>query len=254
MIGLLGNVSLTGRHIAALLLLALALLLFLFLTMRIRAGRPPRIRHLPAFDDLPLELGHSAESGAPLHFALGSGGLGGSHTLTSIASLEVLEQLAEVATAYGTPPIVTVGDPTLLPLAQDTLRRAYQRQGKPQRFDPAAVRFVTHEPISYAAGTADTTAHENVHASVAMGLFEEEVSLLSHAGASLNMPQMTAVDRLRALGALYPTATKLAAGEELYAGPARLVKSPRHLASLRVQDILRFLLVGALLLKVLGLF
>ena len=254
MSGFLGDLHITGGHIAALLLTLLGLLLLLLFTARIKAGRTLRVRPLPAFERLPAELGSSAESGAPLHFAIGSGDLGGDRTLSSIASLQILEGLAASAAAYGTPPIVTVGDPTLLPLAQDILRRAYARQGTPKQFEPATVRFVAAQPVVYAAGAADVAAHEGIHGNVLAGSFEEEVSLIAHGAEARGLVQTAASDGLRALGALYPASTLLAAGEELYAGPTQVGDSPHRLASLRVQDALRYLLVLAILLKALGVY
>jgi len=254
MTGALGDLQITGTHVAALSLLVLALLFLLLQAARARSGHRPQLRPLPALQDLPATLGCSAESGRPLHFALGSGGLGGDRTLTSLAALEILDGLVDAAVAYGRPPVVTVGDPTLLPLAEDSLRRAYTRRGIPERYDPRSVRFVAAQPVVYAAGAAEVTAHERMHSTILAGSFNEEVSLIVNAGEGRNISQLAAADRLQALGALYPTNARLAVGEELYAGAAQLAALPRYLASLRTQDMLRFLLILAILAKAIGLF
>jgi hypothetical protein len=234
------------------LLVIIAILLLLWTVIRARQGRTPSSRSLPAFDELPTQLGYSAESGAPLLFTLGSGAVGGDRTLTSIAALETLEGLADAAVAYGTPPIVAVGDPTLLPLAEDVFRRAWNQRGTPERYDPSTVRFIGVQPTVYAAGVADLLSHERIHGHVLIGSLDEEAALITHAAEGRGIPQSVAADRLSALGALYPADAHLAAGEELYAGPARVAGLPRYLGSLRVQDVLRFLLIGLILLKVLG--
>lgn len=250
--GLLGNLQITGTHVAALLLSVFSLALLLMLAARARAGHRPLIRPLAAFDRLSPELGRAAESGASLHFTIGSGALGGDRTLSSLAAVEILEGLADAIVAYGQPPVVTVGEPTLLPLAEDALRRAYARRGIPEQYDPAAVRFIAAERATYAIGTADVSAHERVWGNAVIGSFDEEVSLITHAGEGRGIPQIAATDRVRALGALYPVDTLLAVGEELYAGPAQVTGLPRHLSSLRVQDVLRLLLVVVILLRGIG--
>ena len=116
------------------------------------------------------------------------------------------------------------------------------------------MRFIAAQPVVYAIGAADLSRHERVHSNVILGAFEEEVSLVTHAGEERGFPQSVAADRLRALGALYPADAALAVGEEMYAGPARLTNLPRYVTSLLAQDVLRFLLVAVILLKVLGLF
>lgn len=235
------------------LLLAIALVVFLGTALRARRGYIPSTRPLPAFDGLPAELGHSAESGAPILFTLGSGTVGGDRTLTSIAALETLDGLADAAVAYGTPPIVAVGDPTILPLAEDIFLRAWSRRGTPERYNPATVRFIGIQPAVYAAGVADLLLHERAHGHVLIGSMDEEAALVTHAAEGRGIPQSVAADRLPALGALYPADARLAAGEELFAGPSRVAALPRYIISLRVQDILRFLIVLLILTKVLGL-
>ncbi len=53
------------------LLIIIALAVLLWTAIRARRGLLPSTRPLPAFDGLPAELGHSAESGAPILFTLG---------------------------------------------------------------------------------------------------------------------------------------------------------------------------------------
>ncbi len=243
-----------GAYIGALLLALLAFLLLLLLRLRISAGHRPQSRPIPAFDQLPEELSRAAENGTRLHFAIGSGRIGGDRTIASLAAIAAIEELADSATAYRSPPIVTVGDSTLLPLVEDALRNAYARRGIPERYNPASVRFIADQPPIYAAGAADAVRHEQVGGNIIIGSLAEEASLVAHAGETKQLAQIGAVDQLGALGALYADVDSLAVGEEMYSGIARLTLLPRHLASLRTQDVLRFLLIGVILLKILGIF
>jgi hypothetical protein len=151
-------------------------------------GPSPEVRSLPAFQTLVDEVGYSAESGGAIHIALGNGGLYGDDAITSLAGLQVVESLADATVSYSVPPIITVGDPTLLPLAQDMLRRAYERKGIAEQYDPSSVRFIAPSPIAYAAGAANVVAAENVAANVMAGAFEAEVSLIADAGARRDLP------------------------------------------------------------------
>lgn len=221
-----------------------------------RRERPPDIRPLPAFQDLWDEMKRAAESGGTIHIALGSGGLSGEDAVTSLASLQAVEALADAAVAYDTPPIITVGNPTLLPLAQDVLRRAYERRGLADLYKPNQVRFVAPSPVAYAAGAANVVAIGNVTTNVMVGAFGAEVSLITDAGTQRNLPQLAAAAAPDAIGALYPVTDRLAVGEELYAAGAQMTKDRRYLVGLMTQDILRVLLVlvivGLVLLGSLG--
>jgi hypothetical protein len=234
--------------VGAILLLVLSgFVLLVLLILRGRKGPAPQIRPLPAFQDLWDETGVAAESGGAIHIALGSGGLSGEDAVTSLAGLQVLEALADAAVSYSTPPIVTVGDPTLLPLAQDILRRAYERNGLAQLYDPASVRFVAPSPVAYAAGAAHVVATEGITASTMYGAFGAEVSLITDAGARRDLPQLAAAAAPHALGALYPAIDRLAVGEELYAAGAQMTGERRYLVGLVAQDVLRVILVLVIL-------
>jgi hypothetical protein len=234
--------------VGAILLLALSgLVLMVLLILRGKKGPRPQIRQLPAFQNLWDEMGYAAERGGAIHIALGSGGLSGEDAVTSLAGLQVVEALADAAVAYNTPPVITVGDPTLLPLAQDVLRRAYERNDLIERYDPGQVRFIAPSPAAYAAGAANVAASENITASMMGGAFGAEASLIADAAARRDLPLLAAAAAPRALGALYPATDRLAVGEELYAAGAQMTGERRYLVSLMAQDILRVILVLVIL-------
>jgi hypothetical protein len=240
--------SLLDPGTAAILLLLLSALVFVALTiLRRQKDTQAPVRELAAFRDLQKELGRATESGRPIHFALGSGALGSGDTVTSLAGLQVLEGLVDAAVSYDVPPIVTVGDPTLLPLAQDVLRRAYERRQIIELYDPSQVRFVAPSSLAYAAGAVPAGVREDVNAVVIVGAFGSEVSLISDASGWQGTPQLAAADRPQAIGALYPAVDRLAVGEELYAIGAQLTGEGKFLTSLMAEDILRFVLVLVIL-------
>jgi len=235
-------------HIEAILLLTLSgLVLVALLILRGRRGPRPTIRPLPAFQDLRDETGRTAERGGTIHIALGSGGLNGEDAVSSLAGLQMVEALAGDAISCSVQPIITVGDPTLLPLAQDVLRRAYERRGLTERYNSDQVRFVAPSPVAYAAGAANVVAAEDVTTNVMAGAFGAEVSLIADAGARRTLPQLAAVAAPCAIGALYPTTDHLAVGEELYAAGAYTTGERHYLVSLVAQDVLRVVLVLAIL-------
>jgi hypothetical protein len=223
--------------------------LALILLTRLYGGRDttPRTREIAAFEGLRDELGRAAESGRPLHLALGSGELGGANTVSSLAGLQVLEALVDAAVSYGTAPIITVGDPTLLVLAQDVLRRAYERSQIPEFYDATQVRFVAPSSLAYSAGAIPVGTPEDLTATVMAGTFGSEVSLLADISGRRSEPKMAAVDAAQAIGALYPATDRLAVGEELYAAGAQITKQRKYVTSLATEDVLRFVLALAIL-------
>lgn len=101
-----------------------ALVLTALTILHRRKETESELRDISGLRGLQKEVGRAAESSWPIHIALGNRELSSGDTITSLAALQVLEGLVDASVAYDATPIVTVGDPTLLPLAQDALRRA----------------------------------------------------------------------------------------------------------------------------------
>jgi len=229
-----------------------ALVLLILLIARGRTGvRSAETRQLTAFRDLRRIVGESAEKGGTIHIALGSGGIAGEDAMVSLAGFQLLEALAADLVSYHTPPIVTVGDPTLLPLAQDVLRRAYEARDLADLYDPNRVSFVAPSPVAYAAGAAQFLDSEDVVANVVIGAFGAEVSLITEAASRRGVSQIAAAAAPQAIGTLYPATEHLAMGEELFAAGAQTSGLRRYVTSLEVQDVLRVVLVAAILASVL---
>jgi hypothetical protein len=166
-----------------------------------------------------------------------------------MAALQVVGALADAAIAYDVPLVITVGDATLLPLAQDTLRRAYERRDLAESYRSELVRFVAPSPIAYAAGAASMAATEDVMTNVMVGHFGSEVSLIADMGARLDLSQLGGAASPDAIGALYPTIDRLAIGEELYTAGAQMTTERHYLISLTAQDMLRLIVVLTILLS-----
>jgi hypothetical protein len=206
------------------------------------------IRTLPVFQQLGREVGYAAERGGTIHLALGNGGLNGGDVIMSLAGLQVLEALADDIVSYHLPIVVTVGDPTLLPIAQDVLRRAYERGGLSDLYEPTQVQFVAPTPLAYAGGAAQVVSAKDVTTNVLAGSFGAEVALLTDAAARNGLSQFAAAADPQAIGALYPATDRLAIGEELYAAGAQMTDEKRYRVSLVVEDVLRVLLILSILL------
>ena len=225
----------------------IALILFavlqIFYTVRFTAGRRPRFRIIPVFNALHGQMGRAIESGKALHVSVGTGSISGEDTATTLAGLAIVEFLADEAAASGIAPVITTADPTTLLLAQDTLRRPHIRQGDLSSYQPLSARMLALNPTQYAAATMDFLAHDQVSANIMSGSFGPEIALIEHETDKQALPQLTGAADARALSILMASHENVLIGEEIYAAKAYLQARPQHLASLRSQDVLRWLVV-----------
>lgn len=232
--------------LAAVLMVAFAIL---------RAKNPPSYRNIIAFDRLRRAVGRLVEDGSRLHVSLGRGGLVTPQGASALAGLSLLRRLAELTSAGDKPPIATSGDAALTILSQDTLQGAAENSGQ-LGFDPSAGRLTGLTPFSYAAGVIPSIHDENVSATILMGNFGLEAALLTDAAERANTFSLAGSDNLAAQAVLYATAQEPLIGEEIFAAGAYADSGPVHIASLAVQDILRWLailvMLGGALLKAAG--
>ncbi len=244
------------RDPGVVVLFVVFLALFVYFVYRAHLDWMLPLRPIAAYDALKDLLARAAEAGQPVHISIGVAGVGQASTADTTAGLYTLEFLADRAAVSAVPPIVTVSDPTALPLAQDQLRRAYQRQGYPEEYDPRQARWVAPpvrgSAVGYAAGVMDILQHERVMANVLVGSFGDEFMLLSEPGAQRGLLQAGGTSNPQVLPFVYTSVSHPLLGEEIYAAAAYLSARKTHIASLHTQDTVRVLLVALVILAVLA--
>ncbi len=251
---------------------------FFFAYWAVKRGAQLTLRPIDAYSALKGLLARAAEAGQPVHLSVGISGIGDQNTADTTAGLTVLEYLAERAAISASPPIVTIANPTALPVAQDLIRRAYRRQGYSEEYDPARVRFIAptnptqnsaalpsptlyantpQDAFAYAAGTMRVLNQHKLTANVMVGQFGDEFLLLGETGARRNLDQIGGTSTVSTLPFVYATVSHPLIGEEIYASGAYLSDRPAHLSSLMAQDVLRWVLVVgmgvAIVLRTVGL-
>lgn len=236
--------------LAALMLVVLLVFLsFLLLAhRRVRRGFRLTLRPIPAFAVLDGFVGQAVEMGRTLHVSMGVKGIGEASTADTMAGLMVLERIAEQAVATGLKLVVTVSDPSLLPIAQDTLRRAYEQRGYPQGYDPEHLRYIAPNAIAYAAGVMGVLERKDVVANAMIGGFGDEFLLMGENGARKGIQQVGGASSPETLPFVYVSMDEALLGEEIYAGGAYLSSKPSHLGSLLAQDWLRSAIILAIIL------
>lgn len=239
----------------ALGLLGLSALLLLGLTLW-RRRSPAIFRQIDAYDRLNHAVGLAVEMGTRLHISLGRGNLSTTRGGSALAGLAMLRRLAERTSASDRPPVITSGDASLAILSQDTLQSGYRAAGAEEQYRFSAARLTGLTPFSYAAGIIPVAHDENVSANVVIGDLGVESGLLAEASDRENASLIAASDELSAQTIFYVSAQEPLIGEELFAAGAYVGAGASHEASLQVQDILRWLIILALLagafLKFLG--
>lgn len=236
------------------ILAAFILLLLLFAAL----GRslPASFRPLPSFEDLSAAIERSVEAGERVHVSLGTGSVIGPESAPAIAGLAVLSKVAAATVMSDRPVVASTADGAMAILAQDTLRTAHARARAIERYEPTAGRMLGATPYSYAAGVPAVLATEEVSVHILNGSFGAEGALVADFGQRRNAFVVGGSDDVHAQALLHATSDHPLVGEEIFAGGAYLNAGIFHAASLRTQDVVRVLVILAILigtlLKTLG--
>ena len=187
------------------LLILFGVLVSVFFAHVSPAGRKrPHFRAIPAFSMLRGQMGRAIESGRDLHVSIGTGGISGDDTATTLAGLAIAEYLAEEAAASGIAPIVSTSDATSAIVAEDAVRRPYTRQGNLNDFPRGAARLPALNPMPYAAATMDLLNHDPVLTNIMSGTFGAEAALIDQAANNNELPQLFGGSDPRALAVMAP--------------------------------------------------
>jgi hypothetical protein len=234
-------------NIAGILVVVLTFILMIIFLLVNRKTPWRGLRTIPAFSKLRQAIFLAVEDGSRLHVSLGKASVNSQVNASGLVGLSMLERIAQLSSISDRPPIATSGDGSFSVLSQDTLRGAYRASNASDLYNADRGRLAGPTPLSYVAGTLPVIWDENVSTNVLIGNFGPEVALLADAANKERSYLLAASDALPAQAVLYATASEPLIGEDLFAGGTYLQTNPSHPASLHAQDVMRWLLVGAML-------
>jgi len=233
-------------QVLTVLILLLAMVVSVIVTQFIRRRRDLfALREIPAYTALPMRVGEAIEANRPVHISMGSAGLGGNSTLLALATAELFYQAAGRAVIGGVPPILTVSDPTAIPLGQDTLRRAYAARGRLDRYRRGSIRWYPggSRSLAFAAALTATLVDDKVATNLLAGSFGPELALVAEAAARRDQSVIATSDNLEGQAVAYVMSDPSLIGEEVFTAGAYLGGSPSQVASLVTLDALRVVLL-----------
>jgi len=207
-----------------------------------------RMRPIEAVENLKKASGLSVEEGKRLHISLGSANMISPQNASALAGLSVLERLSRAGISSDNPPIATSGDSTLSILSQETLKSSYRSGNILDAYASDSARMTGTTPFSYAVGAIPAIRDSKVSTNIIIGHLGPEVAFFTDAAEQQGSRLIAASDSLEGQAVIFAAAQDPLLGEELFALPAYLQTNPFHQASLKVQDILRWLLAAGILI------
>lgn len=210
----------------------------------------PYIRALPAVLAMEECVGRSMEMGRPLLYSPGaSGSLTSASSGPSIlAGISILGYVASMCAKSGTKLICNVHNNAIIPLVEDVIETSYRMEGVFDQWNPENVRFLGGTQQSFTSGHLGTIAREKPATQIICGYLAIAQITVAEAGKTAGLLQIGGNTNTYQLPYLVAGFDYWLLGDELLAAGADLSKDPLQLATIFGEDIIKYLVIGLILL------
>ncbi len=228
---------------------ALFIALVLFMIRAAKQGRELFIRKIAGLDAIDEAVGRCTEMGKPTLYVPGISTIA---DVATIASLNILGQVAKRIASYQSRILVPNRDPIVFPVTQDVVKLAFTEAGYPHNYRPDDIYFVTNDQFAYAAAVCGTMVRERPGANLLLGMFAAESLVLAETGASVGAIQIAGTDAISQLPFFVTACDYTIIGEELYAASAYIGRETSLLGSLKGQDYFKAVCIVLIVIGVLA--
>lgn len=205
----------------------------LYFIYHAKKGKALYIRKIAGLQAVDDAVGRATEMGRPILYVLG---LGYVEEVATIASLNILGEVAKKTAQYDTKLIVPNADPIVYTVANEIVKESYTEVGRPDAFDPDSVFFLAREQMAYASGISGIMTREKPATNFLVGYFAAESLVLAETGAATGAIQIAGTDALAQLPFFVTACDYTLIGEELYAASAYISKQPLLLGAIKGED------------------
>ena len=222
--------------------------ILLYFISRARKDRNLFIRRISGLDAVDEALGRATEMGRPTLYVPGLSSIA---DVATIASLNILGEVAKKTAKFGTPLIVPNYDPIVYTVAREIVKESYTSVGRPDAFTQDIVFFVTDQQFAFAAAVDGIMTREKPATNFLIGMFFAEALILAETGAATGAIQIAGTDAVSQLPFFITACDYTLIGEELYAASAYLSREPLLLGGIKGQDYSKALIVVVMLVATL---
>jgi hypothetical protein len=210
---------------------------------RSRRGGSFYVRRLPPVDAIEEAIGRATEMGRPVLYVPGIEDV---EDIQTIASMLILEKIAEKTATYDVPLRVPTRKPFVMAVADEVVRTGCSAAGRPDAYQPGSVRYVSDEQFAYCAGVNGIILREKPAANLYLGRFFAESLIFAETGFAAGSIQIAGTAEVTQLPFFIAACDYTLIGEEFFAAGAYLSQDPTMLSTLRAADWAKVVLVACL--------
>jgi hypothetical protein len=220
--------------------------LILWFIYHARRGKEMFIRRIAGLDAVEEAVGRATEMGKPVLYVPG---LDAISSISTIASMNILAQVAKKTAQYNTTLLVPNRDPVVYTVAREVVKEAYTDAGRPDAFNSDNIYFITQDQFGYTSAVCGTMVRDKPATNFFLGYFWAESLVLAETGATTGAIQIAGTDSIFQLPFFIVACDYTLIGEELYAASAYLSRQPLLLGSLKGQDWGKMIILAVILIS-----
>jgi hypothetical protein len=222
----------TGRInvLAALIMFTLLLAYFVYTA---RSGKNLYIRQIAGLAAVEEAVGRATEMGKAILYVPGLGDIDWTAT---IASMNILGEVAKKIALYDTELIVPNTWSVVYTVSKEVVKESFVSEGRPEKFKEEYVRYITEAQFGFAAAITGIMTRDKPATNFFIGRFWAESLIMAETGAQTGAFQIAGTDSVLQLPFFVTACDYTLMGEELYAASAYLSREPVLLGSLKAQD------------------
>lgn len=202
------------------------------------------IRKLAPVEALDEAIGRATEMGRPVLYVPGIEEV---ENIQTIASMLILERVAEKTAGFGVRLEVPTRTPFVLAIADEVVKNGCLAAGRPDAYRPDSVRYISNEQFAYCAGVNGTILRDRPAANLYLGTFYAESLIFAETGFAAGSIQIAGTAEVTQLPFFIAACDYTLIGEEFFAASAYLSQDPSLLSTIRAADWAKTALVLALL-------
>ena len=241
-----GVVFIEGARVKFAAILLVSITIYSYID-RASSGEDIYLRKIPGLKAIEEAVGRATEMGKSVLFVPGISDMDQVETITG---LNLLGNVAEHTAKYETSLNVPVSKSIVMEAGRDICKESYLKAGRPDLYSDDMVHYISDEQFAYAAGVNGIMEREKPAACFYLGKFYAESLMLAETGNSIGAIQIAGTGSPSQIPFFVTACDYTLIGEEFFTASAYLSKKPELVGSIKGQDIVKLLVMAAMVLSV----
>ncbi|MBR4571220.1 MAG: hypothetical protein IKO19_11235 [Candidatus Riflebacteria bacterium] len=228
--------------------LAVIIVLLVFVsyyTFQAQRGREMFIRRISGLSAIEDAVGRATEMGRGVLYVPGIMDM---DDIQTIAGVTIMGHVARKTAEYDTDFYAPMTRSFVMSVAQEVVKQAYMEKGRVDAYRPDRINYLTDDQFGYVAGVGGIMMRDKPAACFYLGTFYAESLILAETGNSIGAIQIAGTAEPSQIPFFVAACDYTLIGEELFAASAYLSKNPREVGSLKGQDMVKVVIILAIII------